>query len=403
MKIGELAIKAFHVGSVAAKAVAIGANKIWQAVKWIIFKDPVVDQICATNWGDGEHITPEQAAKVTSIGNVFQGNTEITSFDELSMFSNVKTLQNTFQDCSGLKTIDLTHIEHIDTNSFNGCSSLGIDVNMPNLKTMKGGGIFKNSGIVSVSNLGYIEEIQSVYNKDGAFQDCVELEIVVLPPTLRSIGVKDSTLHIRTFKGCSKLKAINLDNIEYICQEAFANCANLNIVFSSDKITNIPSSAFTNSGITGINLPNVTSIGNFAFNGTKIGGVLRLPNLETINAGGAFNKTLITEVADFGRIVNLSPAAGYGLFMSCTNLTKVVLPNTIAYIKGWAFYDARALNTLVIYAVTPPELELSAFGGTKISSGVIYVPDESVDAYKAATNWSNYADRIKSLSDYKEE
>ena len=53
MKIGELAIKAFRVGSVAAKAVTIGANKIWQAVKWIIFKDPVVEQICATNWGDG--------------------------------------------------------------------------------------------------------------------------------------------------------------------------------------------------------------------------------------------------------------------------------------------------------------------------------------------------------------
>lgn len=32
MKIGEIAIKAIHVGSVAAKALAIGANKIWQAV-----------------------------------------------------------------------------------------------------------------------------------------------------------------------------------------------------------------------------------------------------------------------------------------------------------------------------------------------------------------------------------
>lgn len=31
-----------------------------------------------------------------------------------------------------------------------------------------------------------------------------------------------------------------------------------------------------------------------------------------------------------------------------------------------------------------------------------YVPDESVEAYKAAENWSKYADKIKPLSEYVE-
>ena len=31
---------------------------------------------------------------------------------------------------------------------------------------------------------------------------------------------------------------------------------------------------------------------------------------------------------------------------------------------------------------------------------VFYVPDSAVDTYKEATNWSNYADRIKPLSEY---
>ena len=32
MKIGTIAIKAIHIGEVAAKALAIGANKVWQAI-----------------------------------------------------------------------------------------------------------------------------------------------------------------------------------------------------------------------------------------------------------------------------------------------------------------------------------------------------------------------------------
>ena len=36
--------------------------------KYIRFEDPVVEQICATNWGDGTGITIAQAAAVSSIG-----------------------------------------------------------------------------------------------------------------------------------------------------------------------------------------------------------------------------------------------------------------------------------------------------------------------------------------------
>ena len=41
-------------------------------------------------------------------------------------------------------------------------------------------------------------------------------------------------------------------------------------------------------------------------------------------------------------------------------------------------------------------------GSNYATIGKIYVPDNSVDAYKAATNWSQYADRIKPLSEYVE-
>ena len=58
--------------------------------------------------------------------------------------------------------------------------------------------------------------------------------------------------------------------------------------------------------------------------------------------------------------------------------------------------------TLICRASTPPTL-----GGAIISKdwikatiGEIYVPDDSVEAYKTATNWSAYANKILPLSHF---
>ena len=47
-------------------------------------------------------------------------------------------------------------------------------------------------------------------------------------------------------------------------------------------------------------------------------------------------------------------------------------------------------------AVTPPSIESGAIG----NNYNIYVPDASVSAYKVATNWSAYASRIFSLTQF---
>ena len=35
-------------------------------------------------------------------------------------------------------------------------------------------------------------------------------------------------------------------------------------------------------------------------------------------------------------------------------------------------------------------------------TGFVYVPAESVDTYKSATNWSTYAEQIRAIEDYPE-
>lgn len=61
-------------------------------------------------------------------------------------------------------------------------------------------------------------------------------------------------------------------------------------------------------------------------------------------------------------------------------------------------YDANQRNFIVICrAVTPPSLGSNSYL-TKLTT--VYVPDESVSAYKSASVWSGIAAKIKPLSEY---
>jgi len=83
------------------------------AEDYIVFADPLVEQICATNWGDGTGLKPSQAAAITDIGTVFSG-TAITSFDEFGeYFTGVTNLvgansgDKAFSSCTSLKSITI--------------------------------------------------------------------------------------------------------------------------------------------------------------------------------------------------------------------------------------------------------------------------------------------------------
>lgn len=62
-----------------------------------------------------------------------------------------------------------------------------------------------------------------------------------------------------------------------------------------------------------------------------------------------------------------------------------------------AFRGCSALTYIKILATTPPTL--SSTNAIPSTIGAIYVPDESVAAYQAATNWSSFASKIKGISE----
>ena len=93
----------------------------------IQFEDENVKKLCVAIWDtDGDHeLSYDEAAKVTTLGATFKGNTEIQLFNELQHFTGLAALDDTFSGCSNLWRVTIpVNVETISTTTFNGCSQL---------------------------------------------------------------------------------------------------------------------------------------------------------------------------------------------------------------------------------------------------------------------------------------
>lgn len=83
-------------------------------------------------------------------------------------------------------------------------------------------------------------------------------------------------------------------------------------------------------------------------------------------------------------------------FYQCSSLEEVPpIPSGVTDLM-WAFAYCAKLKTITLLATIPLSCFEPLVGCDALES--IYVPDESVDAYKTATGWSEFASKIKPLS-----
>lgn len=78
------------------------------------------------------------------------------------------------------------------------------------------------------------------------------------------------------------------------------------------------------------------------------------------------------------------------------HVTTLTLPSTVNSIDQFLYRSS--VTNLISKAVVPPTTTANTFSGATITN--IYVPDGSVEAYKAASNWSALSSRIKPLSEF---
>lgn len=215
----------------------------------ITFADGNVKTICVANWdtnNDGE-LSEAEAADVTSLGEVFRGNTEITSFDEISYFTGLTGFDDdAFNGCSGLTSFTIpSNITSIGRRAFQYCSSL-TSITIP-------------------------ESVTDIYYH--AFSYCTGITSITVDP---ENGVYDSrydcnaiikTSANQLVKGCKN--TVIPDNVTRIGNYAFCGCSGLTSITIPESVTAIGNSAFYDcSDLTSITIPNsVTSIEAAAFSG----------------------------------------------------------------------------------------------------------------------------------------
>jgi hypothetical protein len=144
--------------------------------------------LLANGVGDGVGITKAAAAEVTSIGTWFNGNENITSFEEFSKFHNAQILsKSAFEGCISLQAINLANVTTLNIRALYGCTSLEIeDLQLSNLEIL-GQNAFYGVKIKKISDLGKLTALPNADSNSQNFGDSGVLEEVVLPDTLTNI------------------------------------------------------------------------------------------------------------------------------------------------------------------------------------------------------------------------
>ena len=174
---------------------------------------------------------------------------------------------------------------------------------------------------------------------------------------------------------------------------AFYKRTSLTSVTIPDSVTTIGNWAFEYcTSLTSVTIPDsVTTIGNFAFREcTSLTSVTIPDSVTTIGNNAFYSCFSLTSVTIGDNVTTIGERA----FDHCRKLTRVIIPDSVTTIGNSAFYYCDILTSVYCKAITPPALGGTSVFDMNVSSRKIYVPMESVEAYKSATNWSEYADKI---------
>jgi hypothetical protein len=256
----------------------------------------------------------------------------------------------------------------------------------------------------------------TVNNNPGeqAYSDNTDIQHIVFADNVTFVGKA-------AFDGCGNLESVTFadgSKMDSLSHWAFSECMKLTTITIPASVTTLKGPVFQDSGLQTIFFEEgsqLKTLGNDAFANTPLTAIT-IPASVTTMEGSPFRdcgKLTTVTFAENSQLETISDAAFMGCyalpaitipacvttigdkaFQDCDALKKMIIPASVTNIGYEAFSYCDNLSVINILAQTPPTL------GTDVFTGIaenfrIYVPRESVDAYKTA--YPDLADRIKPI------
>ncbi|HBK02422.1 MAG TPA: hypothetical protein DDY77_05285, partial [Clostridiales bacterium] len=283
---------------------------------------------------------------LNSSGLQFSGCKELV---EVKNFTGTSVPKQMFENCTSLRSIDLSNVVTINANAFNGCTALkkadlsvaakigdkafygsGLtEVTISDDLTSRGSNIFTGSDIKEFK-LAKASKVYSV--KDGALyigdmliyypsakvpNEGKENEGTLVLPESYADGAFEGAKGIR--------KLVVGKNVQTIVSGTFANCVNLTEV------------AFEEGSI-------LVSIGDEAFMGCSALETVTLPKTLNVIGDYAFADTGLKSVV----IPSSALVLGDGAFSGCSALASVTLPEGVVSLGNEAFQNTTSLKNIIL-------------------------------------------------------
>ena len=247
---------------------------------------------------------------------------------------------------------DNSSLESIGDSAFENCTNLE-NVVLPKGVTSLGANwlSFVNGYIAYPANKGLINiPISAVSFEYKVLSSDVELTKVNNPGETVTVPDFITVIGNNAFFNCSNIQSINIHkDVKGIGNNAFQNCAALsNVNFETgSKLNSIGYAAFYRcAALTSIDIPeNVTKIGTFAFVDSGLKSI-NISKSVTDMGEGTFNGCTALSNVKFDDGSKLS-SIGEAAFYNCTALESIDIPKNVTTIKNNAF-DGSGLKSITI-------------------------------------------------------
>ena len=286
-----------------------------------------------------------------------------------------------------IRTVEFSQkIVVIETDAFT--SSFLERVEFPKSLTTIGSGAFKSC--TKLTSLTLNEGLQVI--RSNAFEGCNRIRGGI---TLHKLVIR---LDYACFSGCSYLEGVEIlsDNLE-IESNVFYGCSAIKNVSFSNGVKTIASYAFYGcSSLKSIEIPDsVTLIGSYCFQNCVSATTLKLSqNISVINASAFMgcSNLLYINIPDAITVIYSSA------FQNCNKVKQIDIGIGLLQVNALCFGNCVAVEVIRCYAVNPPQAMTTNIFNVLLTNIKLYVPDESVNLYKASSYWSYF--NVLPMSEY---